>query len=357
MPAPPTKKPVWLAFRGLPPPALAPSEIGFDAGTDPANFRISTPLHLYAWGPKGASWARSGKWLARFDDRFAVEGPRTTAITPASFTDEESAAELLSPSSGPPRIWTALIDPAGKAALILGCRSGQCSTFGATQGGPLVSFQGLEISSATHASIVHSGASFFVLTKATGQNAQEELVLWRLDGDRAREVSRLPRAWAGRDEMPRLIRRTGSDELGLIFQGPPELERGGRDWFVLPLEERTGQPGEPIRLYGSHLNGSSPPKLCEDDEDGWLMDAQPSPSPILRVSEIPGASVPVLTTAGVRLRLSPGRACIDAMAARGEGLSALPARPMGTSLDPRTSIPVAAMDTTTGRRHELRCAP
>jgi len=75
------------------------------------------------------------------------------------------------------------------------------------------------------------------------------------------------------------------------------------------------------------------------------------------VSDLPAGSPLSLNSAGVRLRLDPGQACIEAVAARGEGLSALPARPR--TAKPRTDagLPVVAADSVTGRRYEFFCSP
>lgn len=359
---PPTTGPTaarssWAPFFGLPPPKLEAGQVGFDGGTDPANLRVLAPFRLYAWGPSGASWSRSGKLLARFQDRFATAGPHSTAITQAPFADDEEAARLFDPSGGPPVAWTALPDPSGNAAILFGCRSGRCTGFGATASGKLVRFSGLEPSSAAHASAVRVGTSFFVLVPPPGKRSDDEMVLFRIEGAHAREVSRLPRAWASRQAVPRLVRRVFSQEIGVLVLAPLEVERGTRDWFVLPLDAETGALGEPVRLYGSHLDGNAPPPRCEPSTDGWLVDVHPSPSPLLRVSGLPAASPISLNSAGVRLRLDPGRACIEAVAARADGLSALPARPAERHAGSQEGLPVVAADSVTGRRYEFSCLP
>lgn len=332
-------------------------EIGFEGGTDPANRRILVPTRLYAWGPKGAPWSREGRLLASFDDRFRLDGIRTTAVSRSPFADEAAAAKLLDRAGGPPFQWHGIPDASGRAAVLLACRAGICSSFGAVEGRPVVALSGLQIASAADVSAALLGETWFVLAPPVGKTAQHELRLFRIDeGGRASVVASFPRAWAGREDAVRLIRRATSEALGLLTLSSVDLEGGGRDHYVLPLDEKTGALGDPVRLYGNHLPDEPPP--CDDDEDGWLVDAQPSPSPALRVIAPSSASVKPLTATGVRLRMVAGRACIEAIAARGEGLSALVAPREGAGeLQARAFIPLSATDLATGVRHGLRCAP
>lgn len=344
----------WLPFRGTEPPRLSPGDIGFDSGSDPTNHRLLAPLRVYAWGPRASDWSRSGRVMARFEDRFRLDGVHETEGTLGIFSSAEKASELLHPLSGPLVSWSALLDPSGEAAVIFGCRSGRCSSFGAEGGGRFTPFQGIEIRNPRGVSVARLGESWFVMT-APERGGSEESELYRVDFGRARKVASFPRV-TGPGEGPRLVRRRNSGELGILVLGPAELDRGTRDWFVLPLDPE-GQLGPPLRLVGSHLSGDSPPPPCSHDDDGWLVDAQPSPSPMLRMSGRAGASAPSLTSNGVRLRLEGGRACVEALSAHAEGLASLPSLASGDHLDPRATLPLVATDSATGRRHLLRCAP
>lgn len=344
----PKAKPLFTPGRG---------ELSLEGGTDPTNRRILVPSRLYAWGPKGAPWSRDGRLVITFEDRFHVEGRRVTSLSRSPFADEASAESLLGRQGGPPALWNALLDPSGEAALLLACRKGSCASFGAVDGRPALPLSGLEVSSATDISAVRVGERWFVLAPPAGKTAQHGLNLFRIDeGGRATALTSFPRAWAGREDTVRLIRRARSEGLGLLTLGSPNLEHGGREHYVLPFDEPTNTLGPPVRLYGSHLPDEPPP--CDEDEDGWLVDAQPSPPPALRVIATSSASAKPLAPTGVRLRMEPGRACIEAITARGEDLSALAAPRSGqTEQKGRSFIPLTATDLATGLRHGLRCVP
>ena len=54
---------------------------------------------------------------------------------------------------------------------------------------------------------------------------------------------------------PRLTRRARGRGLALIIRGAPGFDQAMRDWYVLPINEESGELDEPVRLYGSDLEG------------------------------------------------------------------------------------------------------
>jgi hypothetical protein len=133
----------------------------------------------------------------------------------------------------------------------------------------------------------------------------------------------------------------------------PGFDQSMRDWYVLPINEESGELESPVRLYGSDLEGQTPPH-CAPDEDGWLVMPEFGLSPALSAI---ATSVANLTFVEARLRLEPGKVCIDALASREEGLisPATGARPPPPVFDANAAIPLAATDIASGRRWLLRC--
>ena len=203
-----------------------------------------------------------------------------------------------------------------------------------------------------------------VISSFFGQNAWATTIA-RVDGGVVRRVARLPRIPVPASESrPMLMRRAQSGGIGLLVQASPGLDEI-RDWYVLPVDPETGELDEPVRLFGSDLEGQVPER-CSDDRDGWLVNTDVNTD--LRyppVARVVGPSSTSLGAIELRLRLDPGSVCVDAIAARGEGLSgsASSPHPRGEPDRPLARPPVDAMlpmvatEPSTGRKWLLRCGP
>src|SRR5260221_9381054 len=256
----------WTSFRGIAPPVLRRDEKGLEAAIDTSQARI------YVWGTKGADWFRNGHVMVRFDDRFDLAGTRTTAITPALWSDEEKAADALGLSTGqPPMSWSALLDVSGQAAVIVGQRVGRIDLYGAAQGEPVVAWKdaaGGPLAVPLPGSVVRIEGTWFFLGSPPGP-ASNTTTIYRVDGGVVRRLARLPRV-QGEPSPPRLTRRVRGRGLGLLIRGVPGFDQGMRDWYVLTVNEETGELDEPVRLYGSDLEGRMAAR-CAADEDRWLV--------------------------------------------------------------------------------------
>jgi hypothetical protein len=154
------------------------------------------------------------------------------------------------------------------------------------------------------------------------------------------------------------MRRARGKGIGILVQGSPGFDQVIRDFYVLPIDPETGELDEPIRLFGSDLEGQIPER-CSDEADGWMVNTELSLAPAARL--VP-ASVASLGSIELRLRLDPGKVCVDAIAARADGLSsALVAAASSTGAHHRApagganDIPMAATEASSGRRWLLRC--
>jgi hypothetical protein len=347
--------PTWSPFRGHAPPAIASGEVALESGTEP---QMISQARIYTWGVRGAEWLHSGHVQVRFDDRFELAGTRSTAVTAPPWSDEDRASDALGLTAGQPINWTSLLDPSGQAAVVVGQRGGgRADLFAAASGEPLVTWRDAEGGPLpVPSSVVRVGETWFFLQSAMAQNTWATTV-YRVDGGVVRRLARLPRIPVPAGEFaPKLMRRARSKGVGLLVQGAPGFDQVIRDWYVLAIDPETGELDEPVRLYGSDLEGRVP-ALCPDDRDGWMVNTELSLAPAVRVMT---PALATLSAIELRLRLDPGSVCVDRLAARAEGLVApstavQPSPHHATTGSDMGDLPLAATDSTSGRRWLLRC--
>jgi len=306
----------------------------------------------------------------RFDDRFELHGIRSTAVAPPPWADEDRASDALGLTAGQPVNWSSLLDPTGQAAVLVGQRgAGRADLYAAAAGEPLVVWRDAEggpLPSPT--SVVRIGPTWFFLHSLQTQNSWSTTV-YRVDAGVVRRLVRLPRIPVPNGEfVPRLMRRAETKGLGILLLGAPGFEQVIRDWYVLPIDPDTGEVDEPVRLYGSDLEGRIP-DACPPERDGWMINTELSYAPAVRVvmpspgpDRAPGPS-PTLSAIELRLRLDPGTVCVEAMASRVDGLIALAGTKAGTAPSSAaraapssfSALPLAATDVSSGRRWLLKC--
>ncbi|WP_437329738.1 hypothetical protein [Sorangium sp. So ce381] len=341
----------WAPFRNTPPPKRGADEIGLDNG---APYDIVT-MRAYAWGKRGADWARAGRWLLRFDDRFDPDGGvRSSGVSASPWSDEASAAEALGVVSQGAASWGAYLDPGGRAALTHVCRGAGCSLFAASEGLPILPLR----DSAGRAGnflrpfpngAVRLGETWFFVTPG---GSYDVVALWRADLGIARQLAtyyRPGRAGYGVDP-PRLVRRALGGGVGLLISAAPDPGVRAGSWHVLPIDRETGALGEAVPLGRKDL-ADTRLERCTPGQDGWLLDTSLDGSPSF---DVVGSS-PSVDGAEFRLRLDPGSACVEAMAVRLQG--AFSKAPEKQSDVGASAIPLAATERATGRRWRLRCEP
>ncbi|RLB47370.1 MAG: hypothetical protein DRI90_26430, partial [Deltaproteobacteria bacterium] len=142
-------------------------------------------------------------------------------------------------------------------------------------------------------------------------------------------------------------------EIGLLFTMPPDPSTGGHvgQWVVLPIDPAKAELGEPVVLGAADLDGRLPP-TCRDHDDGWLLDTRLAITPAIDLVGLSG----YLDDIEMRLRLEPGGACVEAIAARaGRGLSASGAADGDAKPGADKTLPLSARERYTGRRWTLMC--
>ncbi|MGK4005559.1 hypothetical protein WMF31_23235 [Sorangium sp. So ce1036] len=346
-----TARSAWAPFRNTAPPALGADESGLDNG---APYDI-VAMRAYVWGKRGADWARAGRWLVRFDDRFDPDGGvRSSAVSASPWPDEASAAEAIGMVTHGAASWGAYLDPGGRAALTHVCRGAGCSLFAVSEGLPILPLRD-DAGRTGHflrpypSGAVQLGETWFFVAPG---GSYETVNLWRADLGIARLLttySRPARTSYGVDP-PRLVRRALGGGVGLLISTAPDPGVRTGSWHVLPIDRDTGALGEAIPLGRKDLAGT-PLTRCHPGQDGWLLDTGLEGSPSF---ELGGNGAP-LDGAELRLRLEPGSACVETMAIRLQGvLTRASDRPIDVA---DGGIPLAATERSTGRRWRLRCAP
>ena len=208
---------------------------------------------------------------------------------------------------------------------------------------------------------VRVGETWFFLAAA-----HDALALWRADLGVIRQVGTFHRASQRYAlDRPRLVRRALGAGIGLLIGGAPEPGERSGSWYVLPVDPETGAIGEAVTLARKDLAGTSLPR-CAPEQDGWLLDLSPSPDATTNV-EIDNARA-LVEAVEMRVRLDPGRACVESLAARSglfygmekrapnKGpplpLTAPPAKKAGAE---EGNLPLAVTEKATGRRWGLAC--
>lgn len=355
----------WIPFRNTAAPALAAGEDGVDNG----NAHDLVMLRAYAWGKKGADWSRAGRWLLRFDDRFdPAGGVRAAAPTASLWPDQGAALEAIGSSIGAygAASWTGWLDPSGRALLATACRGNAgCALYAAGEGQPLLSLRdaaGRAAGFTRPLGAVRAGEAWLFLVPGP---SSESVVLWRVETGVARTIGTYFRSTQRSSYEPvRLVRRALGGGVGLLVAGPAEPGDRYGSWYVLPVSPESGELGEAVVLGRRDFAGVRLGK-CAPEQDGWLFDLTPDTTVAVDLDNARAQ----LDAVEMRVRLDPGRACVDGFAARSAAVYPLDAKGAGgrgattplTAAPARKSsaaerdIPLAATEKGTGRRWAMAC--
>lgn len=358
VPSPPQIRSPWQAFRNTAPPNLAADEIGIDNG---APYDLVS-IRGYAWGKKGADWARLGHFMIRFDDRFdPAGGLRSTAIAPPPWADESMTNDAIGIGNYPIATWSSYLDPSGRHALATICRSSTCSLFAASDGQPALHLRdSAGRTTGTPRPLPHGavrlGESWFFIVPGP---TQDTVVLNRADLGVIRRIGAYVRpvvpsvsrySTPSNADAPRLVRRAIGNGIGMLFSATPNPGERSGPMFVLPIDPDSGALGEPIVLSKRDLAGKLPPR-CAEGQDGWIMDTTLEMTPSVLIS----SGRANLDTVELRLRLDPGSVCVESMAARIDGLF-IPDKDAKPSQEKLAgAVTLAATERTTGRRWSFAC--
>ncbi len=352
----------WTAFHGIEPPKLGKDQVGVGRGT--SNYEPVT-AHVYVWGPKGADWTRAGRWMMLFYDRFDPRGGiRRSARTRPPWADEATAADAIGAQRyGGYRRWQAFMDPSGRAALLASCYGSQCTLYAVTEGRSILPLRHADGSQRLlplpiHQGAVRVGEVWYYLTETYGSSVS----LWRAELGMAAVVGNYPRLSTRRYSSvapaPKLVRRVGSSQIGLLTTSPADPSTGSTigKWVVLPIDLHSGALGKPVPLGRADLAARLPAR-CSKDQDGWLVETSLPTSTVVNLR----GNRTYLDNIEYRLRLDPNGTCVEAIAANvGRSFTPpeqprRPGRPVAASGSTANQIPTAIRLHDGSERWHLAC--
>src|SRR5690606_32658963 len=102
-------------FLGIPKPRNSAGGFAFDMGADAAH-----QFRAYTWGQDGEAWPRTGGWVVRVADRFAVEGLWSNAPTRVPWPSILHAAHLFGADRANryASSWQLSLDPSERAGVL-----------------------------------------------------------------------------------------------------------------------------------------------------------------------------------------------------------------------------------------------
>ncbi|HEY6077555.1 MAG TPA: hypothetical protein VIW29_02055 [Polyangiaceae bacterium] len=322
-----------------PPPSLAENHHGVDAGTEPYGVQV----RVYAYGPRGTDWTKTGSLSIAFADRFSVEpGVHVTATARSPWVDLLTAADALGaePSTSAAGIATAL-DPSGTAGALLLSSRGTLELFVFEAGRvpqriPNVGRLGM---AARFSGVVKTKAGVFLGSYDESSRSFRVYQVVGTDLEVVLEVSDIP---PPRGANAELLRSAAGDALAIGVRGS--------SWFVHPLDLENATVDAPYQVTPSQL--ASMPEPCSEGAEGFLMTTQPGPDPY--ASELPGGMT--ARSFEGRFRVSALGICVDRLAAQGE--SGGVGRTAASKLTPgRPAVAVTLTERKPlGRRVGLRCS-
>jgi hypothetical protein len=264
---------------------------------------------VYAWGPQGGDWDRTGRWEVRWRSLWGGCG---SASGPAPWSTVDAAGRALGRSGGNAAPLTLQGGEDATRALLVARRAGTFELSTLDAGHPPLDvhradgdmFPDIEAS-------LQSGPRWYVAS-AQSAGQRSATVIWEIDGDVAREVGRLPRAGPEGRSSIHLARRIEGRAIGVVVEGHPDATQASRFW-IESLDPETGEVGLPEPLAALDLGGQRP-AACNGDDDGWLVELPYSGSVELSIG--PGAPSP-LQTPLITMRLSATSGCIERVAGFG----------------------------------------
>ncbi len=325
----------------LPPPALADGFEGVDAGTE--QYGIQT--RVYAYGPRGGDWSKTGSLRISFADRFAVkQGVRQTASARSPWLDAATAADALGaePSSSSAGL-AASLDPSGSSGALLLTSRGAIDLFlfeADRVPRRLANVGRLGLGSRA-SGVVKTKTGTFLGSYDESSRAFRVYKVVGQDLDVVLEVMDIP---PPRGANAELVRSAAGDALGIWVRGT--------GWFVHPLDLERNLVEAPYVVTPAQLASMPPP--CADGAEGFLLTGQIAPDPY---ADVP-AGISARAFEG-RFRVSSLGVCLDALAAQGEVLSTQAGKAALASLRATGRPTVNATLTerrALGRRVELTCS-
>jgi hypothetical protein len=305
---------------------------------------------LYAWGPAAGDWTGLGRWRAGWRSPFAsAHASLSSAIAPAPFSDAVAARAEL--GMGRPFNWRLAVaeDPA-HALLIAGRSQKAPELLALDEGGSIVPIHRVDGEPwGTVDAAVRIGSDWYVAVPEDGGHVIEVL---RADSQGARLVAKVPRHIT--TSTVRLARSVDGNQLGVVIDGQPVVDRAVPYRWVVPVDLESGRIAASELLGAADLSDRHDIAPCVDaGGSGWVLETPWNNARVV-VDAGSGDATAELNRVLVRLRISSERACLEAMAgATSFDLLSRSVRPRARLDDLDATFPVVAFD---DRLVDLRCA-
>jgi hypothetical protein len=286
----------WNPLAEVAPPTRAPADASYDTGSE-LELRL---FRGYAWGPAGDAWTHGARWLVRVRDPYRVsESIWSSAVSGAPWPRAELTADAFGRSpNGPASTWRVVTDPVKHAGLVLVSAKGTVELYSLEAGRALSRLKAPSpIGVITGVAV--AGNRLYVGALGEARSFR----VFRANQGSLEFVAEFPNAIT-RSEPPKLAPATRGDGLGLWVHDA--------DHYLYPLDPASGRLDAPLVTRAGDL--SSMPEACNPEEDGYVIADALSLEPNIELLE-PGKDASVGNGIEVRVIASPGRLCVDGLAA------------------------------------------
>lgn len=296
----------WISFLGVPPPAKAKTDLGFDFGNDNPGSR----LRAYIWGPQSADWGQQARWVLRVEDAFDLLGVWNTAVSRPDWADPVSAAMsfgLLTRWGGYAN-WRLEQEPDGNSGLlVINVRGTQIAYVLEEDRAPLP-VQGSAMWALNQTSgIVKVDGSWYFGSTISSQSFR----VYRLDGDEMVFFADFPMRPGAASRGVQLVRSTQGDALGILTKVMP-LRGSESRWYVFPVDIQSKEAGEPLELSAAQLGAT--PRACGAEDQGWYLVGDPPVQP-----HVDSGSDLRISRVSAKLIADSSGLCLESLAAESSG--------------------------------------
>lgn len=284
----------WNPLAEVAAPVRGAADVSYDTGSE-LELRL---FRSYAWGPGGDAWAHGGRWLVRVRDPYRVaDSIWSSAPSGAPWPRAELTADAFGRSpNGPPSTWRVLTDPVKHAGLVLVSSKGTVELYTLEEGRALSRLK-TPAPIGVITGVAVAGNRLYVGALGEARSFR----LFRANQGTLELVADFPNAIT-RSEPPILAPATRGEGIGLWVQD--------NDYYLYPLDPVSGRLDTPMVTRAG--DASSMPEPCNPEEDGYVVADAISLEPnveLLETREAAGNGIEV------RVIASPGRLCVDGIAA------------------------------------------
>jgi hypothetical protein len=297
------------AFCGMPGPARpsdAPAVVSEIAEGLGWSRRVSPVGMVYVWGPPGGDWDKLGRWEVRWRSPTAGCG---VASSVAPWVGPDAASRALGRAGASAPALTLASGEDASHALLLERRPGGFDLLALDSGHAPRAIRRADGDVFPDIEAVRQFGGRWYVVSAQAPSEIAATVVWRLDGDSAREVGRFPRLGPQGRMAAHLARRAQGHAIGVVVEGRPDATQPPRLWLD-SVDPETGEIAAPEPLAPLDFGGGAA-DICTGDDDGWQLDLPYAGN--VQIDLLPHATAE-LQSVLLTIRVSSSSACIEHMA-------------------------------------------